>query len=419
MFFFIIKCVYLQPVCVYLKSMKLNLCNMRIRKYNWTMLLLFVAALSGSTFAQNGDAFFLVDVSGSMKNQTINQEAKEIVLELMQGKFSRSNWKLKGWSEVTAAGNFFSNPVQPMLRDKGVFCLMPFGNMETVRKYKVMVFDSDNTQSFLNFYDAAFPTHHNESWTYLTLAKAYSVVIAAQKDLQGKMIWLIIYSDGMGEHAPTNAFPSDLQEAWDRFGATTESITKKNGIFRKYDGTKHYDIEIWTMGPIPVVAVQDTIDPVPLVAHKFKITSPQNGVSEQTAVEIKKDEYLNLSWANNVGSVTLMVQRMESGNAKKVDNPKDCYTKSLSAFSGKIAFHKSGVYKIILKDSKLNNDIRYVKVKGSVPILPLLLILLAVAGGVAAYKYFKKPKENIDTPDFDVDNNNGDNNRYSNNDNWG
>lgn len=389
--------------------MKLSLCNMRMRKYNWTLLLLFVMALSGSTFAQNGDAFFLVDVSGSMKNQTINQEAKEIVLELMQGKFSRLNWKLKGWSEVSVAGNFFSNPVQPMLLDKGVFCLMPFGNMETVRKYKVMVFDSNNIQSFLNFYNVAFPTYHNEDQTFLTLAKAYSVVVAAQKGLQGKKIWLIIYSDGMGDYMKKNDLPSDLQDAYDRFGVTQASIMEKKGAFRKYDRDKHFDLEVWTMGPIPIVKDTTTKDSTDKshVTSKFKLTSPQNGVSEQTAVEIKRDEYLNLSWANNVGSVTLMVQRMESGKSKKVDNPKDCYTKSLSAFSGKIAFHESGVYKITLKDSKLNMDSRYINVKSPFPIIPILLIFILIGGGVYVYNWHKRKKEyliNKKTP-TPIDNN--------------
>lgn len=375
--------------------MKLKLYSMRIRKYGWAFLLLFVFALSRSSFAQNGDAFFLVDVSGSMKNQAINQEAKEIVLELMQGKFSQSKWNLKKWSEVTAAGNFFTKPIQPMLHDKGVFCLMPFGNMETVRKYKVMTFDSNNIQSFLNFYNAAFPTSHNESQTFLTLAKAYSVVIAAQKGLQGKKIWLIIYSDGMGDYMKENDLPYDLQDAYDRFGVTQASIMEKKGMFRKYNGNKHFDIEVWTMGPIPIVkdtTTKDTTDKTH-VTPKFKITSPQNGISEQTAVEIKKDEYLNLSWANNTGSVTMMVQTMESGKAKKVDNPKDCYTKSLSAFSGKIAFHKSGVYKITLKDSKLNMDSRYINVKSPIPVIPILLALILIGGGVYVYNWYKRKKD--------------------------
>lgn len=363
--------------------MKLNLYHKEIRKHKWTLLLLFVVALSGSTLAQNGDVFLLVDVSASMGSKTINQEARKIVLELVQGNFSRSNWELKKWSEVSAAGDFFSNPVQSMLHDKGVFCLMPFGNMETVRRYKVMTYNSDNNQSFLDFYNGVFPTSHNEKNTYLSLAKAYSVAIAAQKELQGKIIWLIVYSDGMGDCMPSNVFPSDLQDAWDKFGTTQASIMNKKGTLRKYDGTKHYDIEVWTMGPIPEDEKKDDTTRVvvlPPEHGKFKITSPSNGISEQTAIEIKKDDKLNLSWINNIGSVTMSVQSIMSGKPKKIDNPKDYYTKTVSARSGNIIFHKSGVYKITIKDSKMSSDSRYVKVTSSPPVMTILLILLAVAG---------------------------------------
>ena len=379
---------------------------MRTPKYYLILLLLFLTTITDSCLAQQGDVFFLVDVSGSMRSTEINSEAKQIVLELMQGNFSMSDWETKGWKSVNSSGVFFNRQNNSMLLDKGIFCLMPFGNMETVRKYQMMTFNSTNNQSFGDFYQKAFPKSHNEEYTFLSLAKAYSVVLAAQKGLEGKKIWLIVYSDGMGDSMDSNNFPDDLQKAWDYFGTTSASIMQKNGVLRKTNPRKHYDIEVWTMGPIPKIIDTTTPPPPPPAPLPFKITSPQQGISVKTAIEIKKNEKFELKWSNNIGTVSatihsVQIQKVNSGDVEKlnsISNPKDYFTKKMSVNTGSIIFHKSGLYKITLKDDKMRNDFRYVKVKGSFPFVPVLLILLAVGGGVAGYNYWRKHRETIDNP---------------------
>ena len=343
------------------------------------LLLLIIVAFSTSSYCQERDAFFLVDVSGSMRNQSINQEAKKIVYELLLGKFSLSEWNAKEWNTVNAAGDFFAHSNQAMLDNGGVFCLMPFGNMKTVYDYKITTYNNSDLNSFTDFYNGSFPNSHVQRNTYLTLAKAYTVVVAAQKNLIGKKIWLVVYSDGMGDSMPSNDFPSDLQDAWDKYGVSEASIMKKKGTLRKYAGQRHYDIEVWTMGPIPNVSPEGG-KPLPSrVPVKFKITTPQNGISDKTPVEIKKNEDLKIMWTNNDGSVSMIVQTIQSGNVARIDNPKDCYTHKISLTNGSIIFHKSGEYKITLQDSKKNRDIRYVRVKGAFPFIPILLVLIVVA----------------------------------------
>lgn len=341
-------------------------------------------------YAQQGDAFVLVDVSGSMRDVNTNREAKQIIAELLQGNFSLSNWQEKGWKNVNSAGSFFSSSKNAMLADGGKFCLMPFGNMLTVRKYRLTTVDNN---SFSVFYNDAFPKSHTEANTYLTLAKAYSVVIASSEGLQGKKLWLVVYSDGMGDSMPSNNFPDDLQNAWDQFGATQASFSEKKGVLRKNTGGRNYDIEVWAMGPIPSQSVPDS--PIPPLA-KFKISSPQKGVSENTAIEQKKDVPLSISWSGNIGSVSMTVQIMKSGKPVKIDTPKDDYTKSVGANAAKITFHKAGTYKLILKDSRLNSDVRYVTVASPFPIMPILLLLLLVASGVFGYNKYVDSKKRKD-----------------------
>lgn len=356
-----------------------------------TVFAVLITTLStNSIFAQQGDAFFLVDVSGSMRSSQANAEARQIVLELLQGGFSLSTWQAKGWKAVNSAGSYFSNPSQAMLREGGKFCLMPFGNMLTVRDYKMTSYSSS---TFPSFYNSAFPTSHSQQNTYLTLAKAYSVVLARNEGLQGKTLWLIVYSDGMGDSMNSNAFPDDLQEAWDQYGATPASLSTKKGVLRKSANKRNYDIEVWTMGPIP--SVPKPVEKGSIPSKKFKITSPQSGTSEKTAIEHKKNEDISLNWTDNIGSVSMTVQLMQSGNPVKIDSPKESYTKNVGASSAKITFHKGGTYKVILKDEKMNSDTRYFLVKSSFPVMPVLLILLVVAGGIVAYRYFDSKRRKV------------------------
>ena len=147
------------------------------------------------------------------------------------------------------------------------------------------------------------------------------------------------------------------------------------------------------MGPIPSTPPPSTSDSTktrvsPPVQPKFKISSPQNGVSENTAIELKKDESATLTWVNNSGSVTMSVQMLESGKPVKMDRPNDYFTKTVGSSSSKIVFHRGGMYRVVVKDAKMNSDSRYYHVKSSFPVLPVLLIVLAVIAGIFAYNRY-------------------------------
>ena len=123
---------------------------------------------------------------------------------------------------------------------------MPFGNMERVRDYRWI--EANNFQSS---FDLLFPTTFNDQWTYMTLAKSYVVHVASDYDISG-MVYMIIYSDGAEESMDgTVSYTDEFRTIVDYFGTCNDSFCQKKGILRKSYNHKDFDIEIWTLGPIP------------------------------------------------------------------------------------------------------------------------------------------------------------------------
>ena len=119
-------------------------------------------------------------------------------------------------------------------------------------------------------------------------------------------------------------------------------------------------------------------------------------MSENTAIEQKKDEPLSISWSGNTGGVSMTVQIMKSGKPVKIETPKDYYTKNIGANTAKVTFHKGGTYKLTLKDSKFNSDVRYVTVASPFPFVPILLLLLLIVSGVFGYNKYIDSKKRKD-----------------------
>ena len=256
------------------------------------------------------DAFVLVDVSGSMKYTQINSEAKQIICSMLQGNLNLSNFS--GWSQVKTKG---LDGNCPLISDKnssfisagGKVCILPFGNMERVRDYKFI--DMPNFETSFNSY---FPNTFKDNWTYITLAKAYAVNVASKNGISG-MVYMIIYSDGAEESMDGRVgYPEEFRSVVDYFGTRNDSFCQKKGIIRKSYSGKQFDIEIWTMGPIPMADVPKTSS-TNVVSKKIEISNQPNGKSPKVPVEINVEEPFTVKWKNATGTTKINVQ-IKKGN---------------------------------------------------------------------------------------------------------
>lgn len=342
------------------------------------------------------DAFVLVDVSGSMRYPQINSEAKQIICDMLQGNLIISNFP--GWSQVKTKGlegdcPLISKNNSSLISAGGKVCILPFGNMERVREYKFV--DMSDFETSFNSY---FPNTFKDAWTYITLAKAYAVNVASKNGISG-MVYMIIYSDGAEESMDGKVgYSEEFRNIVDYFGTHNDSFCQKKGIIRKSYGGKQFDIEIWTMGPIPPVCskcgqepcICDTPPPPVLT-----ITNPTGGRSPKDPIEIKTKESISIKWKNVNSKAFVNVQKKNGNSYVNIhENKKDnTYILDKKNNSLTLTFYEAGEYKVIVANSD-SRDARYYSAKEDpIPIvMPIIIIAGLVIGGVLLWNLLSKPK---------------------------
>ncbi len=353
--------------------------------------LAFGLFLSVQSYAQQiKDVFVLVDQSGTMNNSKVNDEAKQIICDMITGDLSLSDWGSKGWQIVPAAGSFFNNQGSQMIKEGGKLCIIPFGNMDRVTKFSIASYtDNGSAQMFIK---NNFPSSFADAYTYLNLAKAYAVHIAADNKIRGK-VYMIIYTDGMGDYEKNNKYPTDLQKIIDTYGTDEmSSLCKKKGVLRKSSSSRNYDIEIWELGPIPQKEDIE-VRTMSQTSSKLIITDPKKGEYSGDRIVWKKGEENTIKWKGSKGSVSVNIQRKDAEKYSNIPNKErpECYKVSVGSNSAKIKIFKNGDYRIIVGDSK-GHDERYVSIKQEFPFFTIIILLLVITAGMFAYKVITKPK---------------------------
>lgn len=368
------------------------------------------------------DAFVLVDVSGSMKYTQINSEAKQIICSMLQGNLNLSNFS--GWSQVKTKGlegncPLISDNNSSFISAGGKVCILPFGNMERVRDYKFI--DMSNFETSFNSY---FPNTFRDNWTYITLAKAYAVNVASKNGISG-MVYMIIYSDGAEESMDGRVgYPKEFRSVVDYFGTRNDSFCQKKGIIRKSYNGKQFDIEIWTMGPIPTPPDVCTIcGKNPCVCSKppggdgpkssIQITNPKGGINKESAIEVDAEEPTKLSWKNYKGKVNLKVSFSSDGksyNPISKKDEKEYFTKAQNVGNAEITFYKEGKYQVKVMDGNNTNDYRYYSVTKPWidEILPFIIIVILIIGGWFLWSILRPKKDHSPLISTDVRSDNDD-----------
>lgn len=367
-----------------------------VRKFTVLCLMLLIASLTYASSYSN-DAFVLVDVSGTMKDSQANTEAKSIIQEILLGEFDYSRWQTKGWNKNNSGDVI---PSEMILKQGSHFCIIPFGNMNTVHNYTRQVFQ--NIDNFKSFYSSYFPTAFSDGWTYLTLAKAYVGSIAVTDKI--RKAYVFIYTDGRPESTkePYDNFNQQIVDDLDYAGSNS---FKKIGILRKNSNNKyHYDIEIWEFTSYKTVGIKggdggDEEGPggdpplPPTNSQSIKITLPTDGKVKEKPHNVDKGQELTLRWSGGSGSVIVKKKEGDFYNQIPPNKRNEFYTQSISGTTAKLTFSESADYKIEVRGTNGGSDAMFLSV--TTPILPILLKLLLVigliVGGVYAYNKFFRP----------------------------
>ena len=349
-------------------------------------------------FVQAGDindAFVLVDVSGSMTDTKTNQEAKSIIQEILVGDFSMSKWQNYGWKLDDSKAQVNKLPTSTILRDGSHFYMVPFGEMNRVKEWSGHTYK--DALDFATFYSQRFPTTFNDDWTYLTLAKAYVGSIALSDGV--RTAYVIIYTDGKPE--ATNKPLDEMNQARvDALQAAGNNGLKKNAILRKkVGGDNHFDVEIWEFVNYKTVDTQGkAVDPDTIrinssnEVHQIRITQPQDGQNVKSSHSLTTNEDLKIVWTGGLASA-IVVQKKAGNSWSRIPNAKEVYELKEQGTSAIIKFFESADYKITVRGKEGGSDDLYVNVSTSILsfLLPLLIIILFVVGGVYVYdRFFRK-----------------------------
>lgn len=406
-----------------------------VRKIKVLCVMLFLTTFVYAAGDFSNDAFVLVDVSGTMNDSQTNMEAKNVIKEILLGEFDYPKWQSKGWSK----NNNDIIPSEAILKQGSHFCIIPFGNMERIHNNSKHIFQSN--EDFSLFYDSHFPSSFKDSWTYITLAKAYVGGIAVADNVQ--KAYVLIYTDGRPEStmAPYNR---DDQQLVDELEHAGSNGFKKIGILRKQKGALHYDVEIWEFtsfvrgARIFIVNASDmqyngsevqTRVTVQCERHNLiqdsdfkimsgnigkekgqyvvqveglgdysgitgsavwritegnepqqhiQITAPSGGRNKNSPYEVEKDQEWTLRWTGGAGSVNVYTKEGDKYKTIPQNKRNEYYTLSISGTTAKLSFSESADYKIEVRGTNGSSDAMFLSVK--TPILPILLKLLLVIG---------------------------------------
>lgn len=360
-----------------------------VRKFTVLCLMLLLASLTYASIYSN-DAFVLVDVSGTMKDSQTNMEARSIIQEILLGEFDYSKWQTKGWSKNKSSDVI---PSEVILKQGSHFCIIPFGNMNTVHNYTRQVFQ--NVDDFKSFYSSYYPTTFSDGWTYLTLAKAYVGSIAITDKI--KKAYVFIYTDGRPESTkePYDKFNQDIVDDLSYAGSNS---FKKISILRKNsNNNRHYDIELWEFTSYKTTGVGSGDgpggDPPPPRSQNINITLPTDGKVKDKPHQVDKGQELTLRWSGGAGSVIVKKKEGNYYNQVPPNKRNEFYTQSISGTTAKLTFSESADYKIEVRGTNGGSDVMFLSV--TTPILPILLKLLLIigliVGGVYAYNKFFRP----------------------------
>lgn len=392
-----------------------------IKKFEKVFIGIFFLMLPILVHAEDiNDAFVLVDVSGSMTDSKTNSEAKNIIQEILVGDFSTSKWQNYGW-KLDASVNKL--PSSTIMKSGSKFYIIPFGQMQTVRSWSGHIYK--DAQDFVAFYSGKFPTTFKDAWTYLTLAKAYVGAIALTDNVRSA--YMIIYSDGKPQSTndPLNKMDQSYVDALEAAGS---NALKKNAILRKkMGGDNHFDIEVWEFVNYKGYDIRgkeidpDTIKIAPpsAVSPHIRITQPKDGQNIKNTHSLNTKEELKIVWEGGLASA-IVVQKKAGNSWSRIPDAKEVYELKEQGTSAIITFFESADYKITVRGNEGGSDDLYVNVSTSILsfLLPLLIIILLVLGGVYLYNYFRPPIVDPGNPWEEENKKSGNNSSGKNDDDW-
>lgn len=351
------------------------------------IVLLFICVTNANDRVLK-DAFVLVDVSGSMRSSQINNEAKQMILDMLKGSCDKLQWRGRDWVVNIDCDVFTSG--SPIIRAGSLLCVMPFGNKDRCYSRKLMQIQNSELE-LDSFFNNSYPIVYGDALTYLQLAQAYAGSVAKANNLDKS--YVIIYSDGMQEQTSSH-YPYNKQEnaLIDSLGYVGSNSYRKIGVFSKSYQQYTFKVEIYELTTYNTpFNKEDIIISPPLGGDRgeIKITSPQ-AKTPKNPKALKVNDKAKVMWIGSSDAVVYIMRKNNDGKYIRLKR-QEPNAKAISHAGNEtsIEFYESGEYQVKISDS-ITSDSVYFSISSRFPfgLIFALIALIAIVG--AAAKYFTK-----------------------------
>ena len=376
---------------------------MKNNRLNILSLLICLIISHVYTYAQQvapiKNVFVLIDVSATMRDDAINQEAKQHIKNILIGRFSLSDANRQGWTMQYKCDVFENN--KPIVQKNSFLAIIPFGNKE---RYDERAFNrfSDVNIEFDDFFEKNYRLNHTDLLTYLSLAQGYAGSLAKAQKIEKS--YMIIYSDGLNDQTgsiPYSDYENSIVDSWNVVGKnkynTLGMLYRKSGkyTYKIYVGQLEiYDVEVRGID----TGDDDTTTNATTETSKIIITNPKNS-SERESAKVNAKEDVTVSWIG-VMNANVSITKYDGKKYIRLSSKGSEEAKLLSkgGNSAQIRFYDSGKYKVTVSKGSVS-DSAYFEVSTSFPFGLILLLILLIALVIAGLKYLpdimkSKPKSN-------------------------
>jgi hypothetical protein len=376
------------------------------------LLLLFL--ILPLLVAASDGVFVLVDVSKSFPNNAIKLEAKNIVLEFLQGTYNvqrnMGTWRYApGISDQKISSMISGSPIQ-ILKNNDVLFIIPFGNKTTYCNYRWMRINNYPTD-MIDFFNNNFPALNTDLLTFINIAQSMTVSLAPRFNL--KEYYIIIMSDQLSDQTGSRSifdqFEVDMMTSWNnRINSQCSNVLTLERNYFSGGTTYRYFISVVKVAVLAdpkIKNIPDGLLPPAVQLDSSKVTGNSGsgntevkftsyaGGKRNNPIEIKQED-LSITWSceNCPADVKYSIQ------VQGIDGNKYKDKRSLS--SNSMSLHlKSGLYKIFVtgeaptSNTSVGSDTTYIEISsGSAGWI--IWVLLAAALGVGAILYLQKMRQN-------------------------
>lgn len=372
-----------------------------MRKQFYILILLSFCA----TCVIGQSAFVLVDVSGSGPKPAIRDEAKNIVKDLIQGKFDQTVYKNWKWTyQEGVISQIVAGTGSPLIAKDNFLIMMPFGSKNRYRRHKITAIQ-DFPNDVITGYDKYYPKRFTDGRTHRDLANAMTASIAAKKQIN--TYYLIEVSDFLNDVKSTNGYTAKEQAALAAYGSSTVKSIKLGTLFCEESGAKNYQIQI---RKVAVSNIPQNPNPgVNPAQSGLQLVRPKGTKRKPAVIESSN---LTVSWRclgcppNTAYRVTL----------KHLTDRKNTLRQKVQGSSYTFKDLKAGIYRVTVAGNN-SSKTGYAEIKNSSSILPIILFLALLGGGYYIWNNYIRGRANPSNNNNNRNNSNRGNDRSgSNND---